>query len=58
MAGASVTARVTARVMAGAGTGGTSHEIPRYTMRQWDGIDKRDQAYPRPVTGGMSHGSS
>ena len=25
------------------------------TVRQWDGIDKRDQAYLRPGAGGMSH---
>ena len=27
------------------------------TVRQWDGMDKRDQAYPRPRTGWMSHGN-
>ena len=26
------------------------------TVREWDGMDKRDQAYTRPGTGGMSHG--
>ena len=26
------------------------------TMREWDDMDKRDQGYPRPETGGMSHG--
>ena len=26
------------------------------TVREWDGIDKRDQGYSRPGTGGMSHG--
>ena len=25
------------------------------TMREWDGMDKRDQGYSRPGTGGMSH---
>ena len=26
------------------------------TVREWDGMDKRDQGYSRPGTGGMSHG--
>ena len=25
-------------------------------MREWDGMDKRDQGFSRPGTGGMSHG--
>ena len=25
-------------------------------VREWDGMDKRDQVYSRPGTGGMSHG--
>ena len=25
-------------------------------MREWDGMDKRDQGYSRPGTGGISHG--
>ena len=25
------------------------------TVREWDGMDKRDQGYSRPGTGGMSH---
>ena len=28
------------------------------TMREWDGMDKWDQGYSRPGTGGMSHGIS
>ena len=27
------------------------------TVREWDGMDKRDQGYSRPGTGRMSHGN-
>ena len=29
---------------------------PQGTVREWDGMGKRDQGYSRPGTGRMSHG--
>ena len=41
----------------GLGLGLVGHPMrSQSTVRQWDGTDKRDQAYLRPGTGGMSHG--
>ena len=29
---------------------------PQGTVKEWDDMDKRDQVYSRPGTGGMFHG--